>query len=70
MSWEQISNLVWMVELSLREFFSVFTRLVDYKSLINVGELLVVVWAIGWMSRVGVKPKKIEIETSREVHQG
>ena len=59
MSWEQIiSNLIWTIELSLRQFFSVFARLVDYKSLISIGELLVVVWAIGWMSRVGVKPMR------------
>ena len=60
---EIIINLIWTIELSLRQFFSVFARLVDYKSLISIGELLVVVWAIGWMNRVGVKPKKIEIES-------
>ncbi len=67
MSWEQIiSNIVWTIELSLRQFFSVFANLVDYRSLINVGELVVVVWAIGWMSRVGAKPKKVEIKTITE----
>ena len=64
MSWEQIiSNLVWTIELSFRQFFSVFANLVDYTSLISIGELLVIVWAIWWMSRVGVKPKKVEIES-------
>ncbi len=66
MSWEQISNLIWMVELSLRQFFSVFANLVDYQSLIYMGELMVVVWSIGWMSRIGVKPKKIEVKTITE----
>ena len=60
---EIVSNLVWTIELSLRQFFSVFANLVDYKSLISIGELLVVAWAIGWMSRIGVKPKKVEIES-------
>ena len=63
---ENISSLVWAIELSLRQFFSVFANLVDYQSLINVGELLVVVWAVGWMSRVGVKPKKVETKTITE----
>ena len=67
MTWEQIvSNLIWTIELSLRQFFSVFANLVDYKSLINVGELMVVVWAIGWKSRIRVKPKKVEIKTITE----
>ena len=60
---ENISSLIWAIELSLRQFFSVFARLVDYQSLIYMGELLIVVWAIGLMSRVGVKPKKAEIES-------
>ena len=60
MSWEQISNLIGAIELSLRQFFSVFARLVDYKSLINVGELMAVVWAIGVIGRIRVKPKKVE----------
>ena len=63
---EIISNLVWTIELSLRQFFSVFARLVDYESLINVGELLVVVWVIGWMSRIRVKSKKVEVKTITE----
>ena len=52
---ENISSLIWIIELSLRQFFSVFARLVDFQSLIYIGELMVVVWAIGWMSRIRVK---------------
>ncbi|MFC1803273.1 hypothetical protein ACFL0D_04825 [Thermoproteota archaeon] len=67
MTWQEImTNLVWTIELSLRQLFSAFARLVDYKSFINVGELIVVVWAIGWMSRMGVKPKKVEVKTITE----
>ena len=61
MSWGQIiSNLIWTIELSLKQFFSVFANLVDYKSLIYIGELLVVVWAIGVIGRIRVNPKKVE----------
>ncbi len=32
----------------------------DYQSLINVGELMIVVWVIGIISRIRVKPKEID----------
>jgi hypothetical protein len=63
---ENISSLIWAIELSFRQFFSVFANLVDYPSLIDIGELMIVVWAIGWMSRIGVKPKKVEVKIITE----
>ena len=61
MSWiENISSLIWVIELSFRQFFSVFADFVDYQSLIYIGELLIVVWVIGIISRIRVKPKEID----------